>query len=140
MRIKCASARRARPYRRTRATDVILGFGPVRIEPGEVELVVARPTVRFKGRRLAYAGPPGTFVLWDVLVDGRVQTANSSGSPMELFPPLPADLAGVSAWLVNCGLTDGAEPGTDITLVIQNVSRTSAEFSAVMFGSVQTTR
>jgi len=118
----------------------MLGFGPVRIEPGDKARVVARPQLAFKGHRLAYTGPTGTFVLCDVLVGWNSQMANATTVPMELFPPLPPDLASVSSWLTNCGVHDRADPGIDVTLVIQNVSRTSAEFSAVMFGDADTAR
>jgi hypothetical protein len=116
----------------------MLGFGPVRIEPGETARVVARPQMLFKGTRLAYVGPARTFVLTNIQVGWNSQLAGSVETPMESFPPLPAGLASVSDWLNNCGISDRAQPGMDITLVIQNVSRTSAEFSAVLFGDINT--
>ena len=115
----------------------MLGFGPVRIEPGDRARVVARPQLPFRGRRLAYAGPPSTFALCDVLVGWNSQLAGAAAIPMETFPPLPPDLASASSWLTNCGVQDRAPAGIDVTLVVQNVSRTSAEFSAVMFGEVE---
>ena len=116
----------------------MLGFGPVRITPGETARVVAWPQMPFRGRRLAYAGPRGTFVLCDVLVGENSQLGNGNATvvSMDLFPPLPADLASVATWLNNCGVNEWARPGMAVTLVVRNVSPGSAEFSAVMFGDV----
>ena len=103
MRTRCLSARLPRRCRRTPRADAMLGFGPVRIQPGETARVVARPRMLFKGTRLAYVGPARTFVLTDILVGWNSQLAGSMQTPMELFPPLPTGLGSVSDWLNNCG-------------------------------------
>jgi len=138
IRTTCRSARMPRQCRRGSFADVMLGFGPVRIAPGEMAGVVAWPQMPFRGRRLAYAGPLGMFVLCDILVGENSQLGNADATAMsmDLFPPLPADLASVATWLNNCGVDEWARPGMGVTLVVRNVSPTSAEFSAVMFGDV----
>src|SRR4051812_47964256 len=134
MRTKCRSRRSPRRYRWVPTADSMVGFRAERVGSGDIVCVVARADAPFRGHRLAYAGPSGTFVLRNIFVNRKGQIAGPMQVPMELFPPLPPDLAGVSPWLNNCGVHDWADAGSEIILVIQNVSGAPADFNAAMFG------
>jgi hypothetical protein len=118
-------------------SNAVLYFNAT-IGPGKWESVPVRPQLPFQGRRLAYAGPPNTFMLLDIKVRHMSHRAAGGGAcRMELFPPLPPDLAGIEGWLNNCGVEDIAKPGDEITLEVLNVSDAPASFDALMFGEVR---
>ena len=108
--------------------DFPVGFTRNGILPGENAELEVKPQVIFKGKRLAVAHSNASrFVILDIKVGKNSQLAATGEMSAEAFS---SQAVGTQMEL------DTASPGITITLVVRNISSTTENFYAVLYGAV----
>ena len=108
--------------------EMVIGFGPAVIPPGETATFNAEPKFEFSGQRLIVPSSfASAFNIVDLQVDGESQAVSAHPIPAAAFSELAVG--------VNLGLKKAAK-GKTITLLVANATDKPQSFSAALIGSV----
>jgi hypothetical protein len=114
--------------RADRQREYPLGFTQVAVPAGAVVTIPARPQVVFRGERLIIPSNIAPFFLIQNIVVGKDSQQVAPGA----VPAIAFSEVGVGVRLK----LDTAQPGIDISLVVQNISGVVQDFAAALIGTV----
>lgn len=125
-RLKLAKVVHSRGPTKSRIQSI--GFTRAAVPANATVEITARPQVLFRGTRLMVGSSIAqNFVIEDIKVGRASQFVATGGQPAEAFKD--------TATGENVAL-DTCSPGVDLTLIITNISGTSSDFRASLFGDV----
>jgi hypothetical protein len=105
-----------------------LGFSREAVAPGDTVVIIGRPQVLFRGRRLLVGSSiAANFTIEDIKVGRNSQLVGTGPQPAEAFRD--------TATGDNISL-DTCPPGVDITITVRNIGGAASDFRATLFGDV----